>query len=56
MSEKKANQREKVSFQVSALRKYFKRNCTAEQMERKIIRLLDEDFKKQKAPAPITKE
>ena len=40
LGEEKANQREKVSFQVGDLRKYFPDNYTAKEMQNTILRLL----------------
>ena len=46
MSEEKANQRERVRIDVSAIRKYFPRSYTARQMEETILKLLDSWLKK----------
>ena len=42
MAEDKANQREKVSFHVNDLRRYFPRGYTASQMSREILQALEE--------------
>lgn len=42
MSEMKANQRERVRIEVSAIRKYFPRSYTARQMEESIVKMLEE--------------
>ena len=42
MAEEKANQREKISFHVNDLRKYFPRGYTASQMSREILQALEE--------------
>ena len=41
LTQKKANQHEKISFKVSDLRSYFPRNYTASQMTREIIKALE---------------
>ena len=46
MSEEKANQKERVRLEVSAIRKYFPRSYTPEQMEQSILKMLDEQFKR----------
>ena len=46
MSEEKANQRERVRIEVSAIRKYFPRSYTARQMEESILKLLEERYRK----------
>ena len=46
MSEEKANQRERVRIEVSAIRKYFPRSYTAHQMEESILKLLEERYRK----------
>ena len=46
MSEEKANQRERVRIDVSAIRKYFPRSYTARQMEETILKLLEAQFRK----------
>jgi len=43
MGEEKANQREKVSFQISDLRKFFPEDCTAKEMQNTILRLLEQE-------------
>ncbi|MDR1816061.1 MAG: chromosome partitioning protein ParB, partial [Clostridiales Family XIII bacterium] len=47
LCEEKPNQRERVSFKVERLREFFPKNTTAEQMERKIIKLLDDERRRQ---------
>ena len=46
MSEVKANQRERVRIDVSAIRKYFPRSYTARQMEETILKLLEAQYRK----------
>ena len=46
MSEIKANQRERVRIDVSAIRKYFPRSYTARQMEESILKLLEAQYRK----------
>lgn len=46
MSEMKANQRERVRIEVSAIRKYFPRSYTARQMEESIIKMLEAQYRK----------
>jgi len=43
MGEEKANQREKVSFQMNELRKFFPEDCTAKEMQNTILRLLEQE-------------
>ena len=47
LGEEKANQREKVSFQVGDLRKYFPENYTAKEMQSTILRLLEQEHQRQ---------
>ena len=47
LGEEKANQREKVSFQVGDLRKYFPDNYTAKEMQSTILRLLEQEHQRQ---------
>jgi len=47
LGEEKANQREKVSFQVGDLRKYFPENYTAKEMQNTILRLVQEEYNRQ---------
>ena len=47
LGEEKANQREKVSFQVGDLRKYFPDNYTAKEMQNTILRLLEQEHQRQ---------
>ena len=46
MSEEKANQKERVRIDVSQLRKYFPKSYTTAQMEKSILRMLEEQYKK----------
>ena len=46
MSEMKANQRERVRIEVSAIRKYFPRSYTARQMEESIVKMLEAQCRK----------
>ena len=46
MSEEKANQKERVRFEVSAIRKYFPSSYTPAQMEQSILKMLDEQYKR----------
>lgn len=46
MSEEKANQKERVRIDVSQLRKYFPKSYTIAQMEKSILRMLEEQHKK----------
>ena len=46
MSEEKANQKERVRIYVSQLRKYFPKSYTTAQMEKSILRMLEEQHKK----------
>ena len=48
MSEIKANQRERVRIDVSAIRKYFPRSYTARQMEESILKLLETQYRKRR--------
>ena len=47
LGEEKANQREKVSFQVGDLRKHFPENYTAREMQNTILRLLEQEHQRQ---------
>ena len=47
LGEEKANQREKVSFQVGDLRKYFPDNYTAKEMQNTILRMLEQEHQRQ---------
>ena len=47
LGEEKANQREKVSFQVGDLRKYFPDHYTAKEMQNTILRLLEQEHQRQ---------
>lgn len=44
MREEKANQKERIRFEVSSIRKYFPKGCTAAQMEQFILKMLDEQY------------
>lgn len=46
MSEEKANQKERVRIDVSQLRKYFPKSYTTAQIEKSILRILEEQHKK----------
>ncbi|MBR6701343.1 MAG: ParB/RepB/Spo0J family partition protein [Firmicutes bacterium] len=46
MSEEKANRKERVRIDVSQLRKYFPKSYTTAQMEKSILRMLEEQHKK----------
>ena len=46
MSEEKANQKERIRIDVSRLRKYFPKSYTIAQMEKSILRMLEEHHKK----------
>ncbi|MBM6885564.1 ParB/RepB/Spo0J family partition protein [Pseudoflavonifractor phocaeensis] len=46
MSEEKANQKERIRFEVSQLRNYFPKGYTARQMEQAILQLLEANYKK----------
>ena len=48
MSEIKANQRERVRIDVSAIRKYFPRSYTTRQMEESILKLLEAQYRKRR--------
>ena len=46
MSEEKANQKERVRLEVSAIRKYFPRSYTPRQMEESIVKMLEAQSRK----------
>ena len=46
MSEEKANQKERIRIDVSRLRKYFPKSYSTAQMEKSILRMLEEQHKK----------
>ena len=46
MSEEKANQKERVRIEVSRIRKCFPKGYTAQQMEEKILQMLESNYKK----------
>ena len=46
MSEEKANQKERIRIDVGQLRKYFPKNYTTVQMEKCILKMLEEQYKK----------
>ena len=48
MSEAKPNQRDRVRFEVSAIRKYFPRSYTPQQMEQAILKLLEAQYQKKR--------
>jgi len=53
MSEEKANQKERVRIDVSRLRKYFPKSYTTAQMEKSILRMLEEQHKKKQRSKEI---
>ena len=53
MSEEKANQKERVRIDVSQLRKYFPQSYTTAQMEKSILRMLEEQHKKKQRSKEI---
>ncbi len=53
MSEEKANQKERVRIDVSQLRKYFPKSYTTAQMEKSILRMLEEQHKKKQRSKEI---
>ena len=53
MSEEKANQKERVRIDVSQLRKYFPKSYTTAQMEKSILRMLEEHHKKKQRSKEI---
>ncbi len=53
MSEEKANQKERVRLDVSQLRKYFPRSYTSVQMEKSILRMLEEQYKRKQRDKEI---
>ena len=44
ISEEKPNQREKISFQIEKLTKFFPKSYTPRDIERKIIKLIEDDY------------
>lgn len=48
MSEPKPNQRDRIRFEVSAIRKYFPRSYTPQQMEQSILKLLEAQYQKKR--------
>ena len=46
MSEEKANQRERLRIEVSAIRKYFPRSYSARQMEESIVKMLEAQYRR----------
>ena len=46
MSEEKANQKERVRIEVSQIRRYFPKGYTTQQMEEKILQMLESNYKK----------
>ena len=46
ISEEKPNQREKISFQVEKLTKFFPKSYTPRDMEQKIIKLIEDDYRR----------
>ena len=53
MSEEKANQKERVRIDVSQLRKYFPKSYTTAQMEKSILRMLEEQHKRKQRSKEI---
>ena len=47
LGEEKANQREKVSFQVGDLRKYFPENYSTKDIQNAVLRLVQEEYNRQ---------
>lgn len=45
ISEEKPNQREKISFQIEKLTKFFPKSYTPRDIERKIIKLIEDDYR-----------
>ena len=46
ISEEKPNQREKISFQIENLTKFFPKSYTPRDIERKIIKLIEDDYRR----------
>ena len=46
ISEEKPNQREKISFQIEKLTKFFPKSYTPRDIERKIIKLIEDDYRR----------
>ena len=46
ISEEKPNQREKISFQIEKLTKFFPKSYTSRDIERKIIKLIEDDYRR----------
>ena len=46
ISEEKPNQREKISFQIEKLNKFFPKSYTPRDIERKIIKLIEDDYRR----------
>ena len=53
MSEEKATQKERIRIDVSQLRKYFPKSYTTAQMEKSILRMLEEQYKKKQRSKAI---
>ena len=53
MSEEKANQKERVRIDVSQLRKYFPKSYTTAQIEKSILRMLEEQYEKKQRSKEI---
>ncbi len=45
ISEEKPNQREKISFQIEKLTKFFPKSYTQRDIERKIVKLIEDDYR-----------
>lgn len=48
ISEEKPNQKEKISFKCEDLTKYFPKNYTPRDIERRIIKLIEDDYRRRK--------
>ena len=46
ISEEKPNQREKISFQIEKLTKFFPKSYTPRNIVRKIIKLIEDDYRR----------
>lgn len=46
MSEQKANQKEKVSFQVDDIRRYFPKSYTTQDIQKTIMRLIEKEYER----------
>ena len=48
MSEQKANQKEKVSFQIDDIRRYFPKNYAAQDIQKTIMLLIEKEYERKK--------